>query len=187
MIRSHAADVKVSASGRQIARAVSGRSPDSLAVIKASCDPPIVVTEFDFRLHADRSECVGTQYFELLPGPYRGKHWVPGARFIDEYTFSLFEGIFERHLADYDHFAFVDVLLPQWQPILTDLSDLQACLLRVDGSQVDLPFGRALHVKGAFEMDIANNQRGLAWLTAELRHWLSETLTMHDCISVLGL
>ncbi|WP_321476502.1 hypothetical protein [uncultured Paludibaculum sp.] len=143
--------------------------------------------EFDFRLHADRSECTGTQYFELTPGPYRGAHWVPGARFIDEYTFCLFEGIFEKRAPDYDHFASVDVGRPEWTLVIGDLSALRERLLRVEDGMADLPYGGTLRVNDLFEADSINNSRCLAALISELLDWLRETLIQHDCISVLGL
>lgn len=76
--------------------------------------PDIVAMHFDFRLHPDRSKCSGTQYFEFVPGPYRNAHWVPGARFVHENTFCLFEGIFENRLPGYDHFAYVNVSRAEW-------------------------------------------------------------------------
>ncbi len=142
--------------------------------------------EFDFRFHADRSGCTGTQYFELTPGPYRSAHWVPGARFIDEYTFCLFEGIFEKRVPDYDHFAYVDVLRPQWKLIMADLSALCERLLRAENDVVDLPYGSTLRVEHDFALDVANKHR-LATLISELQEWLGEKSGDHDCISVLGL
>lgn len=143
--------------------------------------------EFDFRLHADRSGCSGTQYFELLPGPYQGKHWVPGARFIHENTFCLVEGIFENRVPEFDHFAFVDVPGVQWTPILADLAALRDRLHDIANFRADVPFGSTLRVEDDFALDCANNQRRLAVLIQELENWLRETLNEHECISVLGL
>jgi hypothetical protein len=53
---------------------------------------------FDFRLHGDRSTMSGTQYFELLPGRYTGKHWSEQSRFIHEHTFCLIAGILEQRI-----------------------------------------------------------------------------------------
>src|SRR5262249_9038640 len=125
--------------------------------------------EFDFRLHADRSTLVGTQYFELAPSRYTGKHWATGARFIDEYTFSLIEGIFERHVPDYNHFAFVDVSRPTWQLILRDLTSLRVALEEsAKGARVTVPFGGTLEVQSSFEQALEANQRALATLLADL-------------------
>ena len=142
---------------------------------------------FDFRLHAERSGWSGTQYFEFVPGPYRHAHWVAGARFIQEYTFCLFEGIFEKRVPDYDHYAYVNVLRPEWTPILRDISDLRARLLQANEGVADLPYGSTLRVEEAFVANSRTNQRALSALVAELEGWLRETLVVHDCISVLGL
>jgi hypothetical protein len=146
-----------------------------------------VTSEFDFRFHADRSGCIGTQYFEFMPGPYGGSHWVPSGRFIAEDTFCLFEGIFERRVPGYDHFAFVDVPRTQWNLILTDISALHEQLLRANRNGVDLPYGNTLGVAEVFRRDVAGNQHRLAALLSEVEAWARETLIVHDCISVLGL
>jgi hypothetical protein len=134
--------------------------------------------EFDFRLHTDRSSLTGTQYFEFAPGRYTRKHWAAGSRFIDEYTFSLIEGIFERRVADFDHFVFVEVPRPTWQPILRDLAALRAALDdSVSGAGVPLPYGFTLKVQSAFEEALEANQRALATLLVDLKSWLDEELT----------
>ena len=142
---------------------------------------------FDFRLHADRSRCVGTQYFEFVPGRYCGKHWLPGGRFIDENSFCLFEGIFEEHLPRFDHFGFGEVSRAQWKPILADILELRGQLLWANGKAVQMPFGRTLRVEDDFQQDIATNRAGLAVSLSELEGWLRQTLTVYDCVSVLGL
>ena len=144
-------------------------------------------SEFDFRLHTDRSGCVGTQYFEFVPGPYRGTHWVPGGPFIDENTFCLFEGIFERHVPNYDHFAVSHVVLPQLNVIVIEITALEERLLRANGKEVNLPYGGTLRVEDTFRRDVVENQRRLATLLSELEIWLRKTLTAYDCVSVLRL
>lgn len=143
--------------------------------------------DFDFRFHSDPSSLVGTQYFELYPGRHTGEHWVPGGRFIHEVTFCLFEGIFEKGLPNYDHLSFIEVFRPQWKRILLDLAALLVSLEHADESSVSLPYGQLLNVREAFEQDLANNQRALASLISEFQDWLRQTLTVHDCISVMGL
>jgi hypothetical protein len=144
--------------------------------------------QFDFRLHTDRSSLTGTQYFEFAPGRYTRKHWTAGYRFIHEYTFSLIEGIFESRVADFDHFAFVEVPRPMWQPILRDLAALRAALDdSATGARVSLPYGSTLKVQSAFEDALEANQRALATLLVDLKSWLDETLAAHEVVSILGL
>ena len=147
--------------------------------------------EFDFRLYADPSILVGTQYFELAPGPYEGEHWLPESRFIDEYTFCLIEGIFEEHVPGYNHFGCVEVPRSQWKSILGDLVSLRTGLSQVrETATVALPYGgtlKRLRLRTSFERNLAVNQRQLAALLCALKQWLSETLALNDLISVLGL
>ncbi len=150
--------------------------------------------KFDFRLRVDSSTLVGPHYFGLAPGPYdrttyEGKHRRPGSRFIDEFTFCLFEGIFERYVPAYDHFACVEVTRSQWKLILRDLVTLRTVLsqIRVPAT-VALPYGTTLRpYLQEFEQNWAANQRELASLLFNLEQWLNETLTLHEVVSVLGL
>jgi hypothetical protein len=87
--------------------------------------------DFDFRLHADVSTLVGTQYFELAPGAYQRHHRVPGSRFIHEYTFCLIEGIFEERVPKYNHFGSAEVPRSQWKLILGDLVTLRTALTKL--------------------------------------------------------
>lgn len=142
--------------------------------------------EFDLRLHVDPAQLCGTQFFELLPGPYGERVWVKGSRFIHEYAFALIEGIFEHRVPDYDHFSVVEVSRQQWKRILDDLAILRANL--TSGTQpLTLPVGSLLDVRPAFNQMLAENQRGLAQLISELAAWLHETLSEHEVISILGL
>ena len=125
--------------------------------------------------------------FELTPGRYRGAHWVRGARFIDEYTFCLFEGIFESRAPGYAHFAYVDVGRSHWKLIVDDLSALRERLLRNENGFAALPYGATLRVRDAFEANAEDNLPCLAGLISELLDWIGETLRQHDDISVIGL
>jgi hypothetical protein len=151
--------------------------------------------EFDFRFHTDLSTLAKgpghqhhTQYFELVPGPYKRKHWQPGSRFIDEYTFSLIEGPFEEHAPAYDHFSHAEVSGSEWILILGDLAALRAALIEAgEISRVTLPYGGSLTVQPAFEQNWAANQPKLASLLFSLDEWIIETLARYGSVSVLGL
>jgi hypothetical protein len=116
-----------------------------------------------------------------------GAHWLPGARFIDEYTFCLFEGVFERRVPDYDHFSFAEIPRLQWNVILADLAELRSSLVRADGNEVEMPFGRTLRVEGSFLSDLASNQRDLIALLSDMDDWIRGTLHDYDSICLLGL
>jgi hypothetical protein len=143
---------------------------------------------FDFRLYVDPSTLSGTQYFELLPGKYAGTCWNPQSRFIDECTFSLFEGIIEKHVPSHSHWTFGEAARPAWELILLDLTSLQATLEDKDRrSPVSLPYGRALRVQTNFEESWGTNEKALAILITEMNQWLRETLKEHEIISILGI
>lgn len=142
--------------------------------------------DFDFRLHVDRSLLSGTCYFEFAPGPYSGRCWAPGSRFIHEYTFCLFEGILEKHAQGFGHFSFVEVPRAQWELILRDLAALRAALTQ-DGGRAALPYGSTWKAQDAFEQSLPANQRALATLLSELETWLRQVCVEHEVISVLGI
>lgn len=129
---------------------------------------------------------MGTDYFEFVPGPYRGQHWVPDGRLIHEETFCLIEGVFEKHMPSFNHFAFNDIPHANWMRILTDLSKLRGRLVQIDSLNIDLPFGHTWRPEEEFRRGAAENQRALAMLLLELETWARETLAVHDCVSVLG-
>ncbi len=142
--------------------------------------------DFDFRLHADRSSLEGTQYVEFLPGEDL-KPWSPGSRYVHEYTFCLFEGIFEKGIPEYDHFGSVVIAKPQWLPILCDITNLASELQTAGAHKISLPYGATLAIQDVFERDLIKNQRALAALVSDLCTWIRDTLTATNCIGVLGL
>ena len=144
--------------------------------------------QFDFRLHVDRSTMSGTQYFELLPGRYAGRHWNQQSRFIHEYTFCLVEGIFQKHVPAYDHWGLVEVSRPAWEVILRDLASVRAGLEdRARSAPAPLPYGTVLRVQASFEEALDTNERALAKLIAEMDQWLRQVLRTQEIISILGL
>ena len=143
--------------------------------------------EFDFLLHSDKASLDGTQYFEILPGSYLGEHWVEGCRFVDEYTFGLFEGVFEKHWQQYDHYGIVQVARPQWEDVLEDLAAFAHSLEAAGNSRVSLPYCQSVRIRDAFDQDFAANQRHLSALIASLVNWLRPTLAAHEVVSVLGI
>jgi hypothetical protein len=51
----------------------------------------------------------GTDWVEIGPGTYDGKHWQPGFLYISEENFVPAELIVGRHLPGYDHYAMNNV------------------------------------------------------------------------------
>lgn len=57
-----------------------------------------------FRVHYTK-DFEGTDYIEVGPGAYDGKHWQPDFVFIDEFSFYVAEGIVQKHFPAYDHYG----------------------------------------------------------------------------------
>src|SRR5688572_24512693 len=85
------------------------------------------------------------------------------------------------------HFACVEVVWPQWEPILDNLATLISDLHKSAEGRVTLPYGSTLDVQEAFERESSSNQPALAALLVEVHDWVRQTLTVHECLSVLGL
>ena len=71
----------------------------------------------------------GTDWVEVGPGKYDGKHWQPGYLYIWEVDFVPAEVIVGRHLADYDHFAMNDIPRDVGLAIVNDWRQVGAELL----------------------------------------------------------
>lgn len=117
------------------------------------------------RAITDKNELEGTAYVELLAGPYREKCWVDGSLFFDEETFSYVETVFERHLANYDHYAFTEVSRENWSDINRDLKEMQSSL----------------------QESRAPDAQALFSLCDHIRRWGSDKVALFGCITVLGL
>jgi len=57
-----------------------------------------------FQIHYTK-DFKGTDYIEVGPGTYDGKHWQPDFVFISEEDFWIAEGIVHRHFSDYEHYG----------------------------------------------------------------------------------
>jgi len=58
---------------------------------------------------------------EIGPGKYSGDHWQDGFIFILDDSFSLMEGIIERHFPEYDHYGMNDIPRESGLAIASDL------------------------------------------------------------------
>jgi hypothetical protein len=136
------------------------------------------------------AELEGTAYFEFLPGPYRGDHWVNGSVFVQEQVFCLIESALQRHHPGFDHYSSATIPESEWVLIIRELEEL-AQRTRASGSLADLrEAGVGFHRHGVdaeFEQDLRQNSEALAELAEELAGWLRGTLADHEVVSVLGM
>ncbi len=115
--------------------------------------------QIPIKIITDKNELEGTCYFEILPGKYKGQCWKDCSIFLDEEVFSLIEPAFERHVPNYDHYAFTDVSKEQWNMILNDLISQKLDSKREDTKK----------------------------LIDELTVWVRSQLENEDYLAVLGL
>lgn len=115
--------------------------------------------QIPIKIITDKNELEGTCYFEIMPGKYKGSCWQDGSIFFDEEVFSLIEPAFERHVPNYDHYAFTDISKEQWNKILNDLASQKFDSKREDTKK----------------------------LIDELTGWVRRQLEREDYLAVLGL
>lgn len=130
----------------------------------------------------DRSLLEGTDYFELLPGQYKGSCWGPESVFMKEQVFAYLEPLLVKHIDGYDHYSFMEVSKEQWFDILRELKDLKVNLSS-KGDPVKYIFTMRAEFDSLQDMGIED----LNSLIGELVQWCEETLKTHPSISILGL
>jgi hypothetical protein len=141
------------------------------------------------RIIKDKSTLDGTAYVELLPGRYGGNCWNDGSVFFDEPTFGFFEKIIQKHVPEYDHYAFTEIAHGKWSAVSLRLKSFAAELSGVSSFRElpdDINF-IFLDTEGEFVKDFPSNARLLAGVARELARWIDGTLKEHDAITVLGL
>ena len=135
-------------------------------------------------------EVTDTQYFQLLPGNYRGgRCWADDSVYIEEEVFGYLEKVIARHVPEFDHFAFTDVPREQWVPLLQDLTQLAGRLdaaTGMDDVRGDLEFV-FLPSEERFAADFAANARALAAMVRDVVAWVGEQLKTHNGVAILGI
>jgi hypothetical protein len=141
------------------------------------------------RLIHDRQELGGTVYFELLPGPYRGKCWNEGSLFVEEDVFCLLEPTISRHHSGFDHYSFTTIGSSVWREIVIDLRQLSRTAASAKTFADLRPHvGFCFTNSDAdFEADFEGNKEALARLARELATWVDSCVEEKECISILGI
>jgi hypothetical protein len=137
----------------------------------------------------DASELDGTAYVELLPGKYDGKCWGQRSVFLTEEAFGFFEKTVEKFVAEFDHYAFVEIAAPAWTSILEEMATARqhiAAAHSVAGllSHTHFYYGES---QKEFGEDFAENKERLVLLFTDVIAWIAKQLETHNSVSVLGL
>lgn len=147
------------------------------------------MSHLDIRIITSTKALKGTQYFELMPGAYRGRCWNEGSLFIDEEVFGYLEPIFECRVPAFDHYAFSQADPTQCAQLASDLTKLAEQLeaaesMRVLRSQLGLVFTTS---EARFVQDFHANKAALAELAQAVAKWIRACADRDGGISVLGL
>lgn len=116
------------------------------------------------RLINQVSQLDGTQYFEFLPGPYKGRCFTDDSVFIEEDVFGIIEPIFQELVPKYQRNAFNKVLKEDWAKIVAEMQQQR--------------------------VNIANSPNSDAELLAmidQFTSWVIKTLGTYEEISILGI
>ena len=141
------------------------------------------------KLYTSTREIKGTDYFELLPGPYRNEHWGANSVFMDEETFGFIEPIFVKLCPKYGHYALTEIGRPLWQNILEELDALSAVLEKEPTDEV-LSSRLGFFYEDTEREFYENRTRNVAQLRQMLREltaWVRGQLSEQSVISVLGI
>ncbi|MRD49447.1 hypothetical protein GHT07_19415 [Caenimonas koreensis DSM 17982] len=141
------------------------------------------------RIIKSKTELVGTAYMELLPGPYLEQCWNDGSLFFEEEVFAYLEPVIQRHVPDYDHYAFTEIAASKWECIVSDLRLLEANLESSESVQeLNAAVGFLFpSTKVPFAENFQANKRALARLLHEVCAWISSKALSHECVTVLGI
>lgn len=137
----------------------------------------------------DKQELDGTGYIELLPGVFTGKVWSKNSVYLSEESFGYIEPVFEELMADFNRFAFTEVVSDVLPELVAKLRRLADFLTKVKGT--DELNGRIGFVyaetEALFALDFSSNRQALVDMIGELCDWLEKQAGEQDAISVLGL
>ncbi|KPF67744.1 hypothetical protein IP84_12480 [beta proteobacterium AAP99] len=143
----------------------------------------------DIRLITSTKDLDGTQYFELMPGAYRGRCWNEGSIFIDEEVFGFLEPIFECRVPAFNHYAFSQADSTQCAKLASDLTQLAEQLdaaesMRALRSQLGFVFTTS---EARFLQDFLANKVALAALARAVATWIRVCADRDGGIAVLGI
>lgn len=143
----------------------------------------------DIRIIKNKNELEGTCYMEILPGAYKNQCWNDGSLFFEEEVFGYIEPIIERHVPNYDHYAFTEITKEQWLEIANDLLSLASLLASVKSvedleGKVGFIFKRS---KERFSIDFTANKTSLSHVAEEFSSWGRAKVIEHGSITILGI
>ncbi|CAB4050418.1 hypothetical protein LMG9964_04084 [Paraburkholderia phenoliruptrix] len=141
------------------------------------------------RAITDPSSLEGTAYGEVMAGPYANRCWNDGSLFFEEEVFGYIEPTIERFEPTYDHYAFTQISMLDWEKIVKALADVRSRLevetFRPDMlQQIGFLFADS---KERFTQSMNANCAALGAMISQIETWTSDNRLRHSCVTILGL
>jgi hypothetical protein len=141
----------------------------------------------DYTVHRSLEELERTDYIEIGPGKYSGKHWQDGFLFVSEYEFGMAEGIIAKHFTKYDHFAPNDIPKNMGQKITAEWAHVAALLDQMASGQIY----NVLNLDGSFlnyvDSDVESHKADIAGMLRSLAEACNAFYQQGDWICILGM
>lgn len=139
------------------------------------------------RILTDLSLLDGTEYFELLPGKYKGVCWNNGSLFIDALYWSDFlDFVITKHVSAYDYYEFTYLYPNECISIAAELSKLSISISQVENFE-DLQRIRNIHYfSEEFNKNFALEKSFLSKFYLIISQWLNEQ-GQSDGATILGM
>ncbi len=131
---------------------------------------------------------IGTNYFELLPGKFEGKHWNDNSVYIHEMDFTLLEPAFHKAFDEFYHFGCHVIHRFDWKLIIDQLIQLKE-LINMDPIE-----HQKVYIIDYFKNSADNlitryqkHKQEIILLIDELIIWINDTSKQNEYISIIGI
>ncbi|WP_331694441.1 hypothetical protein [Pandoraea sputorum] len=142
-----------------------------------------------FQAITDRSSLEGTAYVEVMAGAYTNRCWNNGSLFFEEEVFGYIEPTIEKYKSSYDHYAFTQISMPDWETIIKALAEIRSELEDETFRPTVLERIGFLFIdsKARFTENLNTNCVALGAMISQIETWTSDNQCGHDCVTILGL
>lgn len=135
------------------------------------------------------AELDGGQFFEVFPGPFKGRAWNEQSVYIEDEAFALIESVVKKHAPEFDGNRNTSIAKEGWIAIISDLQELKNELTKVN-SMEELPSSmqfRHEFSRSDFGGNVQGNVSSLITLIDAFIAWLTRELESQPVITILGI
>lgn len=142
-----------------------------------------------FRAITERSSLEGTAYVEVMAGAYSNRCWNDGSLFFEEEIFGYIEPTIEKFESNYDHYAFTQIGMCDWEKIIKALAEIRSGLEVEKFRPVMLERIGFLFIdsKERFTENLKTNCVALSAMISQIEAWTSCNQFGHSCVTIIGL